>query len=112
LAMFLEGESDIFSDGHGLEKGSELEVHAETEANAIEILGRSGCNIFSKNMHTARGGSLGADKDAEKSGFSATATSHDDKGFAFADLEVDSIEDRALAVDLNEILDLEDYVAG
>jgi hypothetical protein len=55
---------------------------------------------------------LGADKDAKESGFSATASSHDDKGFAFADLEVDPVEDGAFAVDLNEILDLEDYVAG
>ena len=38
LAMFLDWEGNVLANGHGLEKGSELEVHAEAKANSVQLL--------------------------------------------------------------------------
>jgi hypothetical protein len=53
---------------------------------------------------------LGADENAQKGGFSTTAPSHNDKGFAFPDFEVQAVEDGPTIVRLNKILYFEDHV--
>jgi hypothetical protein len=53
---------------------------------------------------------LGADENPEKGGFSATAPSHNDKSLAFADFEIQAVEDGPTIVRLNKILHFEDHV--
>ena len=110
LAMFEKGKGDIFADGHRLKEGTELEVHSKTEPDPIELL--RGClrNILPEKVDRSRGGFLGADENPEKGGFSATAPSHNDKSLAFADFEIQAVEDGPTIVRLNKILHFEDHV--
>jgi hypothetical protein len=108
--MFEKGKGDIFADGHRLKEGTELEVHSKTEPDPIELL--RGClrNILPEKVDRSRGGFLGADENPEKGGFSATAPSHNDKSLAFADFEIQAVEDGPTIVRLNKILHFEDHV--
>ena len=112
LAMLEKRQGDIFAHGHGLEKGTKLEVHSEPKSDTVELL--RGClgDVLPEKVNGARGGFLGADQNSQESGFSATAATHDDKGFASPDFEIEAVEDGPSVVALHQILDLEDDIGG
>jgi hypothetical protein len=87
-----------------------LEIHSEAKPDPIQFLRGGFRDILPEKVDRSRGGLLGADENPQKGSFSATASSHNDKRFTFADFEIQAVEDGPTIVRLNKILHFEDHV--
>jgi hypothetical protein len=87
-----------------------LEIHSEAKPDPIQFLRGGFRDILPEKVDRSRRGFLGSDEDPQKGGFSATAPSHNNKSLAFADFEIQAVEDGPTIVRLNKILHFEDDV--
>ena len=87
-----------------------MEIHSEAKPDPIQFLRGGFRDILPEKVDRSRRGFLGSDEDPQKGGFSATAPSHNNKSFPFADFEIQAVEDGPTIVRLNKILHFEDHV--
>ncbi len=93
VGIFLDGQGDIFRQGHGTEQRPGLKEHPEIHAHLAQGAVVIGVDVDAVDQNLAGGGFIKADQVLQHGGLAAAAASQDHQDFAPIDRKAHPVED-------------------
>src|SRR5207302_10874396 len=106
--MLLEGQGHILRDREALKQRTGLEEHAYLAHQLLALASRKSVDVFSKDMHGARGRRFHTDEDVQQRALPAAGAAEDGEDVAGENIETHPVEyGGAVGVRLHQIPDHE-----